>query len=110
MNKKIKEILEIQEDIDYKKLSIEDILLLKEYITNLEQCYCNRTDCSARIKDSKKYDSLQQRIDKAIEYIENNTLYSEEYDYDDEDNLQFQGAYDYKASEDLLNILKGSDK
>ena len=62
------------------------------------------------LKDSKKYDSLQQRIDKAIEYIENNTLYSEEYDYDDEDNLQFQGAYDYKASEDLLNILKGSDK
>lgn len=26
----------------------------------LEKCYCNRTDCSSRIKDSKKYDSLVQ--------------------------------------------------
>lgn len=26
----------------------------------LENCYCNRTDCSSRIKDSKKYDSLVQ--------------------------------------------------
>lgn len=26
----------------------------------LENCYCNRTDCAGRIKDSKKYDSLVQ--------------------------------------------------
>lgn len=26
----------------------------------LENCYCNRTDCGARIKDSKVYDSLLQ--------------------------------------------------
>ena len=26
----------------------------------LEECYCNRTDCGGRIKDSKKYDSLVQ--------------------------------------------------
>ena len=27
----------------------------------LEYCYCNRTDCSSRIKDSKVYDSLVQK-------------------------------------------------
>lgn len=40
-----------------------------------EKCYCNRTDCSARIKDSKKYDSLVQKVEtqhqEFIEYLEN---------------------------------------
>ena len=42
----------------------------------LKECYCNRTDCSGRLKDSKKYDSVYQekedyksRCEKAIEYI-----------------------------------------
>lgn len=29
----------------------------------LEYCYCNRTDCSSRIKDSKVYDSLVQKTE-----------------------------------------------
>ena len=40
----------------------------------LEECYCNRTDCSSRIKDSKKYDSLVQAQEaqqkKFIKYLE----------------------------------------
>ena len=40
----------------------------------LENCYCNRTDCSSRIKDSKQYDSLVQKTEKQqkelIEYLE----------------------------------------
>lgn len=81
-------------------------------------------DCFRYSKVQDKIDTLEKtieyakriekdyktKVDKAIEYIQNNTLYSEDYDYDDEDNLQFQGAYDYKAREDLLEILKGSDK
>ena len=46
----------------------------EEYISILEQdnaelkkqfenCYCNRTDCSGRIKDSKVYDSLVQKVE-----------------------------------------------
>lgn len=46
----------------------------QELNKQLENCYCNRTDCSARIKDSKKYDSLVQRIENQqkefIEYLE----------------------------------------
>ena len=29
----------------------------------LENCYCNRTDCSGRIKDSKVYDRLVQKVE-----------------------------------------------
>lgn len=43
----------------------------QELKKQLENCYCNRTDCSARIKDSKKYDSLVQRIEnQQKEFIE----------------------------------------
>ena len=65
----------------------------------------------------KIIEGLQQKVEQlenirkeAIEYIENNTLYTEEYDYDEEENLIWNGAYDYKEREDLLNILnKGSE-
>jgi hypothetical protein len=52
----------------------------------LENCYCNRTDCSGRIKDSKAYDSLVQKVktqqkefisylEKEIKRINPNDLY-----------------------------------
>ena len=47
----------------------------KELKKQLEECYCNRTDCSGRIKGSKTYDSLEQKIKtqqkKFILYLEN---------------------------------------
>lgn len=54
----------------------------QELKKQLENCYCNRTDCVGRIKDSKLYDSLVQKIEnqqqefikwleKEIEAIEN---------------------------------------
>ena len=52
-------------------------LLLKEnqeLKKQLENCYCNRTDCSGRIKDSKVYDSLVQKVEtqqkEFINYLE----------------------------------------
>lgn len=43
----------------------------------LKECYCNRTDCSGRLKDSKKYDSVYQekedyksRCEKANDFIQ----------------------------------------
>lgn len=41
------------------RLHVENQELKKQ----LENCYCNRTDCSGRIKDSKKYDSLVQKVE-----------------------------------------------
>ena len=47
----------------------------KELKKQLEKCYCNRTDCSGRIKGSKTYDSLEQKIKNQqkdfISYLEN---------------------------------------
>lgn len=50
---------------------------------------------------------LYQRIEKAIEYIENNSLYEEEYDYDYEENSYLSGIDDKQAKEELIEILKG---
>nr|DAH93486.1 MAG TPA: hypothetical protein [Caudoviricetes sp.] len=50
----------------------------------LEDCYCNRTDCSGRIKDSKVYDSLVQKVEtqqrEFINYLES-WKENEEYCY-----------------------------
>lgn len=55
---------------DFDKLQQENQELKKQ----LENCYCNRTDCSSRIKDSKQYDSLVQKVESQqkmfIEYLE----------------------------------------
>lgn len=52
---------------------------------------------------------LQERINKAIDYMENNPLYEEEYDYDYEENSYLSGIDDEIAKKDLLEILKGGD-
>ena len=67
----------------------------QELNKQLENCYCNRTDCSSRIKDSKKYDSLVQRVEKQqkdfIDWLENeieNCKYGEE-NYADGDDMTY---------------------
>ena len=85
----------------------------KEEHRRLEQCYCNRTDCSARIKDSKKYDSLQQRIDKVREYVKDNTKYYDaKYSKIYGELCSMPGANDTRlhvivGDEELLKILSG---
>lgn len=66
-------------------------------------------DISFIVKEDFKpsYETLEHRIDKAIEYIENNSLYKEEIDYDYEETPIYVGCNDIKAREELLDILKG---
>jgi hypothetical protein len=61
---------------------------------------------NGRELDQNAIDTLQYRIDKAIEYILNNKLYC--FKYDDEE--LFEITTDKKAKDDLLNILRGDDK
>ena len=75
MKDEIKEILDFKEDGDYKRLSVDEMVILKDYITNLEKLNENR------ISESLAYDlavarvkELEYRIDKAVEYIENDFL------------------------------------
>mgnify|MGYP000859290782 CR=1 FL=1 len=55
----------------------------QELKKQLENCYCNRTDCSGRIKDSKKYDSLIQAQEvqqkEFIKFLENELLQARYY-------------------------------
>ena len=43
---------------------------LKKENQQLKECYCNRIDCSGRIKNSRNYDSLYQKYNKQKEAID----------------------------------------
>lgn len=62
---------QLKERVDYLERSNnrreDTILEQRQEISNLEDTYCDRTDCSSRIKDSKKYDSLKQKYDKQVD-------------------------------------------
>ena len=57
------------------------------------------------ISKYKTLKELQDRIDKAIEYIKNNSLFKEKYDYDNEENIYLSGIDDEQARIDLLRML-----
>lgn len=85
-----------KEDIIYDYYKCEEKLIekigiehenyeLKQENQQLKECYCNRTDCSGRIKNSRNYDSLYQKYNKQLdnwnklkEYIDIK-LYNVEY-------------------------------
>lgn len=62
----------LRETFDPFEMFYENQELKKKY----ENCYCNRTDCSGRIKDSKVYDSLVQKVEtqqkEFINFLEDN--------------------------------------
>ena len=89
-------LVELNKEMIRNNKLVDETEKLQEKNKILKECYCNRTDCSGRIKDSKKYNSLQQRIDKAVEYIEK---------YNKEPIKSWN-----KPKEELLNILQGEDK
>ena len=87
-------------DYDYE-IKYSALKSLLSHIEQLEQCYCNRTDCIGRIKDSKKYDSLLQKYkqlqnnrDKAIEYLKEKADYPISY---------------YHCIREAIDILKGDN-
>lgn len=57
----IEDAKEIEKIIDYYETKYNETV--KKY----NNCYCERTDCAGRIKDSKKYDSLEQKYDKQVD-------------------------------------------
>lgn len=85
MNNEIKEILDFKENADYKKISCDEIKVLLDYITNLQQENERLKRKLTTKKLFKKYKvekdvnfelrkiyELQRRIEKAAEYIEYN--------------------------------------
>ncbi len=64
-NKILKENAENNDKV-VDKVNWENLLLKKEN-KQLKECYCNRTDCSGRIKNSRNYDSLYQKYNKQLD-------------------------------------------
>ena len=114
------EIIDLRADYGTKTqverdLAVDKIEELEEYIEDLKK----RVEISKKDEESmrkgyreisKENWKLECKIDKAIEYIEHKRLYEEILDYDFEENPIYVGANCEKARNDLLNILKGSDK
>lgn len=65
---------ELKKQLEEKKMLIKQCDLS---ISKVMDCYCERTDCSGRIKDSKQYDSLVQKVEtqqqEFINYLEDVT-------------------------------------
>lgn len=79
----------------------------------LEYCYCNRTDCSSRIKNSKKYDSLVQAQEaqqkKFINYLEDKIYSIEPKGTGINYNCEYDSEEDYVMAmqeQSRLNTLK----
>lgn len=74
--KKLCADLQVENETLKKQLEEKDMLIKQcdLSVANAMDCYCERTDCSSRIKDSKKYDSLVQKIENQqqefINYLE----------------------------------------
>ena len=101
MKEEIKEILDnLKQHISI--ISVEDEDLLLDYITNLQEE--NVVLKSQLLQDNKSYHDMQDRIKKAIEYI--NTVKENTID-STRKNFAKMILINY---EDLLNILKGEDK
>ena len=79
------------------KSNVEEILLVPESTINFIV---------------KENESLRERIEKALSYIEDNDLYNVDWDYNYEnyeEELEYRGTDDATAREDLIAILKGEE-
>lgn len=82
--------------------------------TAMEKRVCSRSDCAGRIKDSKKIDSVQQRLEKATNIIEDTLTIMKESRcnklwYYDKDNMKHEWDFEHLIPkiEEFLEILKG---
>ena len=97
----------------YKDLSEQLQRENKKIKKQLEECYCNRTDCSSRIKNSKKYDSLVQTQEaqqkKFINYLEDEIYSIEPKGTGINYNCEYDSEEDYVIAvkeQSRLNTLK----
>lgn len=98
-----------------KTIEIPDIAMWEE--TDSELAKYNIQSLSTLIKNQEEQlkandlmiNELINRIDEAIEYIENNDLYTQDIDYDYDDNMVLSPPNDETERKDLLEILRGED-
>ena len=113
MNNEIKEILDFKENADYKRLSCDEIAILIDYITKLQQ---EDERLKTKTKEQnlllidyqdmeQKLEDYKSRIEKAVEYI--NKKWEEHTYYErNENHLGFCEFSEFEKT-DLLDILNG---
>ena len=101
---------ELKKQLEEKKMLIKQCDLS---ISKVMDCYCERTDCSGRIKDSKQYDSLVQKVEtqqqEFIKYLEDKIYGIEPKGTGINYNCEYDSEEDYVMAmqEQLrLNTLK----
>lgn len=105
----------------------QEAKLLIDYITNLQQEnerlkeLCDKYEeehstafnlWKMKMEEMPTYEEKEDyksRIEKAVEYIENNSLYDEILDYDYEENPYISYTTDEYVKDNLLNILNGKE-
>lgn len=106
-------------DLDYKtmwKSATDKALVLQEENKKLKECYCNRTDCSGRIKNSRNYDSLYQKYNKQLDNWNKLKEYAnkmhEYFLYTDVNEIYKQNMKEDNQFPNLFNLseLNASDK
>ena len=109
MNDEIKEILDFKENADYKKLSCDEIAILKDYITNLQQ---ENERLNQDLSFYQRYGAdmlhknniLEERIEKAVEYLDKHKI-ELSHSFDEPD-------CDYWIAtnpQDIIDILNGKE-
>lgn len=108
-----------KEDIIYDYYKCEEKLIekigiehenyeLKQENQQLKECYCNRTDCSGRIKNSRNYDSLYQKYNKQLDNW-NKLRKWIVYNKHNENTEQHYLVVDYGTLLGKMNELQGND-
>lgn len=80
--------------------------MIKQQYGDIEKLQQENQDLRKALKvyEEGKYQE-HLKIQMAIEYIKNKPLYTETYDYNEEDNLELKYIDDEIAKNDLLEIL-----
>jgi regulator of replication initiation timing len=87
MKDEIKEILEFKENADYKRLSVDEIVTLEDYITNLQQE--NEELKLENEKLTQLWLSSQEKRRKAIKYLKQ--PYRDNFDYSKSELMEILG-------------------
>ena len=96
----------IDDLVNENELLQDKVYKQNEEIERLQKCYCERTDCAGRIKNSAKFPSIQEEIERLNNIINELERYiNEEYIYDE---LGMK-IFDASKLQDKLQELKGSE-
>lgn len=86
----------------------DEIITYEEFMIMFK--YAPRMCYTLYEKAEDEIEKLREQKDDVVEYIKNNTLYEEEYDYDYEENPYLSRISDEQSRINLLRMLGETDE